>query len=131
MKQTFIILALLFSQSTFAHEFKSKDFCSDKTTDICGHIGYDKKPDTKTPFVFTADIINKKKAKDISDMVIEVVSKDSKGSDEFTPTTWTIRPDGHHWDAKANSTVKSEIHSVKVSYKYNNSNESFLIKVSN
>lgn len=131
MKNLAILAALSFSQMTLAHEFKSSDFCSDKTTDICGHIGFDKKPDAKTPFVFTADIINKKKAKEISEMVIEVVSKDPKGSDEFTPTTWTIRPDGHHWDAKANTAVKSEIHAIKVSYKYNESNESFLIKLSN
>jgi hypothetical protein len=129
MKQTLLIVIFFISQLAFAHEFKSKDFCSDKTTDICGHIGYDKKPDAKTPFEFTADIINKKKAKEITDMVIEVVSKDAKGSDEVTGTTWTIRPDGHHWDAKAKSVTKSEVHSVKVSYKYKNFNENITIQI--
>lgn len=129
MKQILLAVTLLISQLTFAHEFKSKDFCSDKTTDICGHIGYDKKPDTKTAFEFTADIINKKKAKDITEMVIEVVNKNAKGADEFILTTWTIRPDGHHWDAKASAAAKNEIHAVKVSYKYNNNAESFLIKL--
>lgn len=129
MKQTLLIVTFFISQLAFAHEFKSKDFCSDKTTDICGHIGYDKKPDTKNVFEFTADIINKKKAKDLTDMIIEVVSKDAKGADELIPTTWTIRPDGHHWDAKASSTTKNEIYAVKVSYKYKNFNENITIKI--
>jgi len=129
MKQTLLIVTFFISQLAFAHEFKSKDFCSDKTTDICGHIGYDKKPDSKTAFEFTADIINKKKAKDLTEMVIEVVSKDAKGADELIPTAWTIRPDGHHWDAKANSVTKNEIYAVRVSYKYKNNSESILIKV--
>lgn len=127
--KTFLLLLLVYTQSTWAHEFKSKDYCSQITTDICGHIGYDRKPETTSAFVFTADIINKKKAKDISDMVIEVVSKGANGSDELTPTTWTIRPDGHHWDAKVISVVKTEIHSVKLSYKFKNSTESFIIKI--
>lgn len=129
MKKLLLTIVILASQATFAHEFKSKDFCSATTKDICGHVGYDKKPDTKVPFEFTADIINKKKAKDITDMVIEVVSKDSKGADELTATTWTIRPDGHHWDAKANSATKNEIYAVRVSYKHKKSMENILIKL--
>lgn len=127
MKQKILIVVLLISRIAFAHEFKSKDFCSDKTADICGHIGYNKKPDAKIPFEFTADIINKKKAKDIADMVIEVVSKDSKGTDEFIATTWVIRPDGHHWDAKANSVSKNSATAVKLTYKYKNMKEEILI----
>lgn len=129
MKNFLLTIAMLASQTALAHEFKTKDFCSDKTKDICGHIGYNKKPDTKVPFEFTADIINKKKAKDITDMVIEVVSKDSKAADELITTAWTIRPDGHHWDAKASSIMNNEIYGVRLSYKYKKSDERILIEL--
>ena len=52
-----------------AHELKT-DVCSTKTTDICGHIGYDKQPTKTEKFDFIFDIVNKKKAKLITDVKI-------------------------------------------------------------
>lgn len=124
--KTFIIITLVslsFSVSAFAHEFKSKDFCSAKTKDMCAHIGYDKKPTTKEAFVFTLDIINKVKAKGVSDMVINVIAQNK----EIISTKWTIRPDGHHWDAKADSVSKGEVEAIQAKYKYEGSEEENLV----
>lgn len=118
----FLSITLL-SVSAFSHEFKTKDFCSAKTKDICAHIGYDKKPDSKQPFEFTFDIVNKVKAKDVSEVVISVITKNK----EVIPTKWTIRPDGHHWDAKADSVTQQPVEAVQARYKYKNSEEEILV----
>lgn len=123
-----ILLISLFSVTAFAHEFKSKDFCSSTTKDICAHIGHDEKPDTKKPFVFTVDIINKVKAKDVSDVVISVVSKEGQQTENI-PATWTIRPDGHHWDAKAATAAKYPVVGVLTKYKYKGAAEEILIEL--
>lgn len=113
------LTAMLIASPAFAHEFKTKDFCSTTTKDMCAHIGHDKKPDNKEAFVFTLDIINKVKAKEVTDVVINVVSTDGSGKKgESIPTTWTIRPDGHHWDAKASAVAKNQIVGVRTNYKY-------------
>ncbi|MES2800938.1 MAG: hypothetical protein V4654_00470 [Bdellovibrionota bacterium] len=122
MKIFFTILVM--SLPAFAHEFKTKDFCSVKTKDMCAHIGYDKKPDAKQPFEFTFDIINKVKAKDVTDVVINVVTKDK----QTIPTKWTIRSDGHHWDAKANSAA-SQVEAIQAKYKYKGSEEEILVEL--
>ena len=119
-----IIMAMLFTSSAFSHEFKSKDFCSAKTTDICGHIGYDKKPEKNKVFEFTVDIINKAKAKEISGVVISAIAKG-----ESLPTTWIIRPDGHHWDTKTNSVIPSDITAIQVVYNYKSAREEMTIQL--
>ena len=40
-----LLTFILISVPALAHEFKSKDFCSSTTKDICAHIGHDEKPD--------------------------------------------------------------------------------------
>ena len=127
MKTKLFISTLLFLNIAFAHEFKTKDFCSDTTKDICGHIGYNQKPEKNKTFEFTADIVNKLKAKEISELVISVVGKKAKGESELLPTVAVIRPDGHHWDSKTTSVLKNDITAVKISYKYKGVLEEVLI----
>ncbi len=123
-----LLTILLISAPAMAHEFKTKDFCSTTTKDMCAHIGHDEKPDLKKPFVFTFDIINKVKAKDVSDVVISVVTKSAK-QEELIPTTWTIRPDGHHWDAKAATAAKHPVVGVLAKYKYKGATEEILVEL--
>lgn len=123
-----LLIAMMMSTTVFAHEFKSKDFCSSTTKDICAHIGHDAKPDTQKPFEFTFDIVNKVKAKDVTDVVISVVTKSDKKSENI-PTTWTIRPDGHHWDAKASTTAKYPIVGILAKFKYKTGNEEIFIEL--
>ena len=120
-----ILIISLFSVTAFAHEFKTKDYCSAITKDMCAHIGYDKKPDAKQAFEFTVDIINKVKAKDVTDMVINVVTKDKQS----ITTKWTIRPDGHHWDAKADSVAVQPVQAIQAKYKYKGSEEEIIIEL--
>ena len=120
-----ILVISLLSTTAFAHEYKTKDYCSAKTKDICAHIGYDKKPNAKQAFEFTFDIVNKAKAKDVSDVVVNVVTKDK----QLIAAKWTIRPDGHHWDAKANSTTQQQVEAVQAKYKYKGIDEEILLNL--
>lgn len=126
--KAFIVISLL-SVTAFAHEFKTKDFCSTTTKDMCAHIGYDAKPVAAKPFEFTFDIINKVKAKDVKDVVIDVVTKSAKGQVEYVSTTWTIRPDGHHWDAKATAATSNEVTGVRAKYKFNKADEEIVVNL--
>lgn len=119
------LLISLISAPALAHEFKTKDFCSSKTKDMCAHIGYDKKPSTQEAFVFTLDIINKVKAKGVSDVIINVITKNK----EIIPTKWTIRPDGHHWDAQAETAAQSDVEVIQAKYKYESTEEEILIRL--
>ena len=126
--KAFIVMMLL-SGSAYAHQFKTKDFCSATTKDMCAHIGYDAKPEASKAFEFTFDIINKIKAKDVKDMVIDVVTKSAKGQVEYVTTTWTIRPDGHHWDAKASAASANEVTGVRAKYTYNKASEEITVNL--
>lgn len=129
MKTTMFISTMLFLNLAFAHVFKTKDFCSVTTKDICGHIGYDKKPEKNKTFEFTADIINKSKAKEMSEVVISAVAKKANGEIEFLPTVAVIRADGHHWDSKTTSVSKNNITGARISYKYKGITEEVLINL--
>lgn len=122
------LTAILIASPVFAHDFKTKDFCSTTTKDMCAHIGHDEKPDSKKPFVFTLDIVNKVKAKEVTDMVINVVAKDTQ-KEEIIPTTWTIRPDGHHWDAKATTAAKLPVAGILAKYKYKGLAEEIFVEL--
>lgn len=122
------LTAMLIAVPALAHEFKTKDFCSTTTKDMCAHIGHDEKPDAKKPFIFTFDIINKVKAKDVSDVVINVVAKDAK-KEEIIPTTWTMRPDGHHWDATAKTAAKLPVVGISAKYKYKGNAEEIFVEL--
>jgi len=115
-----LIVAILPFKTIFAHEFKTKDFCSAQTTDMCAHIGYDKKPTENAKFEFTFDIVNKKKAQLVKDVKIQAITKNKNGDNEAYTTNWKIRPDGHHWDAVTDQAVKGVVTSVKMTYKYEN-----------
>lgn len=121
--KTLLTAVILLSAPAFAHDFKSKDFCSAKTKDMCAHIGYDKKPDNKEPFVFTFDIVNKAKAQDVKNVKIYVVTADK----QHIPTQWVIRPDGHHWDAKADSVAKAQVVAIQGKYQYQGAGEEIVI----
>lgn len=118
MKYILIVATIFSAKTVIAHEFKTKDFCSTKTTDMCAHIGYDKQPIENTKFEFTFDIVNKKKAQLVKDVKIHAVAKNVKGEKELFKTTWKIRPDGHHWDSITEQTIKGKIVSVQMTYKY-------------
>lgn len=120
-----LLTIMLMSVPAFAHEFKSKDFCSAKTKDMCAHIGYDKKPDNKEAFVFTFDIVNKVKAQDVKNVKIYVVTADK----QQIPTQWVIRPDGHHWDAKADSIAKSQVVAIQGKYQYKGADEEIVVEL--
>lgn len=128
MSQSLVVLAVLFTNTlAFAHEFKSKDICSVTTKDICAHIGYDKKPAPNEKFVFTFDIVNKVKAKDVKNVEITAFVTDAKGQKESYATTWKIRPDGHHWDAEMKEAPKGVISGVTMKYDYNKNKEEITI----
>lgn len=38
-----LVLALGFTQATFAHEFHTEDFCSTEEKSVCAHLGYNEK----------------------------------------------------------------------------------------
>jgi len=130
MEKKLVLLSLILSvQVAMAHEFKSADVCSEKTKDICAHIGYDKKPVKNEKFQFTFDVVNKAKAKDVKNVVITAFTKNAKGEKEEYKTSWKIRPDGHHWDAEMLQSPKGQISGVTLKYDFNAVSEEITIEL--
>jgi hypothetical protein len=129
MKKIIILMAVFLGNLAQAHEFKTANVCSKKTPDLCGHIGYDKIPSKKEKFDFTFDVVDKKKAKLIKDVKIQTCSLDARGQKEYYSTTWTLRPDGHHWDVKMDQVPNDKIVGVHMSYQLNGQQEDLVVDV--
>lgn len=129
MKKMIILTAIFLGNFAQSHEFKTVDVCSAKTADICGHIGYDKKPVKKEKFDFTFDIVNKKKAQLIKDVKIQTCSLNERGEKEFYPTMWVVRPDGHHWDVKMDQVPNDKIVGIHMSFQFNGQQEELVVDV--
>lgn len=129
MKRIIILTTVFFGNFAQSHEFKTLDICSVKTTDLCGHIGYDKKPAKNEKFDFTFDIVNKKKAQSIKDVKIQTCSLNDRGEKEFYSTTWKVRPDGHHWDVKMDQAPNNKIVGIHMSFQFNGQQEELVVDV--
>jgi hypothetical protein len=129
MKKIIILIAAFFCNFAQSHEFKTVDVCSKKTTDLCGYIGYEKIPTKKEKFDFTFDVTNKKKAKLIKNVKIQTCSLNGSGEKEYYSTTWTLRPDGHHWDVKMDQAPNDKIVGVHMSFQFNGQQEDLIVDV--
>lgn len=126
--KTIIALSVLFlSLTAGAHEFHSKNFCSETTTDMCAHIGYDKKPVANEEFNFVVDFINKEKVKDISDVEVYLVAEQVEDGNYYYLTTDILQLDQQHWSVESDQNFTGALWGILVVYKYQGTEEEIYI----
>jgi hypothetical protein len=129
MKFFIVLISFFVTAASLAHKYKSQDFCSSITTDICAHIGFNQQPSTSKAFEFTFDVVNKVKAQELTNVSIEAFSISSNGEPIIYKVISRMRPDGHHWDSQTEQVPFDIIRFVRMTYQYQGQLEEIVVEL--
>lgn len=127
MKTIIALSVLLLSLTATAHDNHSKNFCSETTTDMCAHIGFDKHPAIGEEFDFVVDFINKQKVKDVTEVEAYLISTPTEEGDYYFLPTVVTQLDAQHWNADSEEVFPFALEGVLVIYKYQGNEEQIYI----
>ena len=118
MKLTILLSILFVSLTVTAHEFHSKNFCSETMKDMCAHIGYDQKPTANQDFNFVVDFVNKEKVKDVTEVEVFLAALQIEDGDYHYLSTDSKQLDAQHWSVESRQPFTGALWGVLVTYKY-------------
>lgn len=127
MKTIISLSILLLSLTVKAHDYHSKNFCSETTTDMCAHIGFDKPHAAGEEFDFVVDFINKQKVQDVTEVEAYVISQPTEEGDYYFLPTVVTQLDAQHWNADSEEVFPFAIDGILVVYKYQGNEEQIFI----